>query len=321
MRIALFLIPSPIVSVLPQREQAAPGRRPGPPRGSAGGGWSDFPLGSPPLGPRKNNKGSYFCASPYTAHEVSGRQKKREPPLPTTTPHPFLHKEHVKIRGLFDAIAPRYDLLNHLLSFNLDRYWRRQAIGQLAPQPVGHYLDACAGTGDLAMELSRQVRPRGVGSVLATDFSLPMLQGGIQKNAEPGVHFVAGDTLRLPFADRVFAGATVGFGIRNVENLAAALTELRRTLGQGGQLVLLEFTLLENRLLRPFLDLYCQVVLPRLGNWLSGSREKAYTYLQESIDRWPRGDELASQMREAGFKGVTWRPLFPGNVALHSGYR
>ncbi|MEE8141710.1 MAG: ubiquinone/menaquinone biosynthesis methyltransferase [Planctomycetota bacterium] len=237
----------------------------------------------------------------------------------TTAAHPFLNKDRQRIRTLFDHVAPRYDFLNHLLSFNLDRIWRRSAIAELPREGV-RFLDACAGTGDLSIALCRQ---RESAMVYATDFSLPMLATGQAKaqRFQGQLRFLAGDTLRLPFADSTFHGAAVAFGIRNVEHLEAGLKELGRVLAPGGKLVLLEFTPYRNRWLRPFFHLYTHRLLPAVGNWLSGSRERANPYLQQSVDRWPTGDELAAELENAGYRDVSWRALFPGNVALHTGQR
>ena len=242
---------------------------------------------------------------------------------PHAAAHPFLDKEHHKIRRLFDGVAPRYDLLNHLLSFQLDRWWRRRAVAELACIRDGRYLDACCGTGDLAFAIERRLRRLGGGRVMASDFSLNMLELGRRKRGVEATAtcLLAGDTLKLPFDARSFDGITIGFGIRNVENLSGALEELARVLKPGARLVLLEFTAMTLPVLKNFYDFYSQRVLPRIGNWISGSRDRAYSYLQESIARWPRGEPLAEQMRARGYQEVRWRRLFPGNVALHVGLR
>ena len=232
--------------------------------------------------------------------------------------HPLLGKKQNDIQSLFNGIAPRYDLLNRLLSMNIDRWWREKAIDELAPREEGRYLDACAGTGDLAFALRKRFggrRPR----VYCSDFSVEMVRRGNRKGRGP--RFLAGDTLQLPFADDTFDGAMVGFGIRNVENLHGGLQELRRVIRPGGRLILLEFTPMQNRLLRPVVDFYCRKIMPQIGNILSGSRVRAYSYLNASMETWPDGERLAERMREAGYKGVRWRPLFPGLVALHRGFR
>lgn len=243
-------------------------------------------------------------------------------PSPAATEHPYLDKDQGKIRRLFDAIAPRYDLLNHLLSFNIDRWWRRVAVRELHLERDGCYLDACTGTGDLSYSLLRELRPLGGHHrVFSSDFSLPMLQLG-QKKRRPGTspRFLAGDTLELPFAADTFDGAMVGFGIRNVADLHEGLVELRRVLRRGRRLVLLEFTSLDVPLVGPVFEFYSERVLPRIGNLLSRSPDDAYTYLHQSIQRWPKGDELVEILRGAGFKGARWRRLFPGNVAIHVGH-
>lgn len=250
--------------------------------------------------------------------------REREGTATLREPHNGVDRRHERIQGLFDDIAPRYDFLNHLLSLNLDRRWRRRAVAALAPRPGVSYLDACAGTGDLAFALAARL-PAGMGArVFATDFSLEMLRIGLRKSERAGPagpRFLAGDTLRLPFESGVFQGALVGFGIRNVEDLGSGLRELRRVLRPGGRLVVLEFTPLRNRVLRPLVDFYTRRIMPRIGNLLSGTHTRAYSYLQESMDEWLDGAALARAFEDAGFRSVRWEALFPGIVALHAGER
>lgn len=237
-------------------------------------------------------------------------------------PPTALDKRGLTIRQLFDGIAGHYDLLNHLLSMNLDRRWRERAIDRLAPRPHGCYLDACTGTGDLGLALAARLREEDGARVYGSDFSLSMLESTRHKPVAadaPRPRWLAGDTLRLPFADGTFDGALVGFGIRNVDGLDQGLSELRRVLRPGGQLVLLEFTRMQNRMLRPFAEVYCRWIVPCVGNLVSRSRERAYSYLQASMKEWPDGERLAARMRDAGFETVEWRALFPGIVALHHG--
>lgn len=257
---------------------------------------------------------------PLRCLETNTRSPHREESVGSmpSPAHPFLDKDRRKIRTLFDNIAHRYDFLNHLLSFNLDRRWRRRAIEALGPVSGGTYLDVCCGTGDVAFELEK--RHGDDVRVIASDFSVPMLQGGVQKRRrleQSRPYFLAGDTLHLPFAPDSFDGVTVSFGIRNVENFEGGAGEVARVLRPGGRFVILEFTPLRNRVLRPFFNLYCHGIVPFIGNLVSGSRERAYSYLQQSIDRWPAAPELADRLRAVGFSEVEWSVLFPGNVAMH----
>lgn len=239
-----------------------------------------------------------------------------------TAAHPYLDKEQRKIQGLFDAIAPRYDFLNHALSLDLDRWWRRRAVRELRARPGGIYLDACCGTGDLAFAIERAAGDGAPQRIIGADFSLGMLRRAARKGRGAGAPlFLAGDALRLPFAAKTFDGAAVAFGIRNVEDLDAGLRELVRVVRPGGRIVILEFTPLRVPLFGPLFHFYLERILPRIGNWVSGSGERAYSYLHDSIRRWPDGEALGDRLRSAGVCAVSWRTLFPGNVALHSGTR
>ena len=241
-----------------------------------------------------------------------------------TASHPYLDKDRQKIQGLFDSIAPRYDFLNHFLSLGIDLRWRRSAVEALGPRPGGRYLDACCGTGDLGVAILKDGEKRRRNgeapyTVIASDFSLGMLHQGARKRRTPHhPQLLAGDTMQLPFPDNTFDGATVAFGIRNVQDLPAGLAELARVIRPGGRVVILEFTPLQVPVFGPLFHFYLEHVLPRIGNFISRSRSRAYTYLNDSIRRWPDGETLADRMREAGFCAVKWRSLFPGNVALHA---
>jgi demethylmenaquinone methyltransferase/2-methoxy-6-polyprenyl-1,4-benzoquinol methylase len=234
---------------------------------------------------------------------------------PEALPSGEQDQEH-RIRRLFSEIAPRYDLLNHVLSMNLDRHWRRRAVACLGWEghPDGPYLDACAGTFDLSLELVGQ--PGFRGRVVGSDFALPMLTEGLPKLADVAVTPVCGDSLRLPFGTDTFRGATVGFGVRNLADLDLGLEELHRVLRVGARLVVLEFTTPPNPLLRQLYLFYLHRVLPLVGRWVSG-HPWAYSYLPASVKEFPGPTQLADRMRRAGFRGASWSLLSGGIAALH----
>jgi demethylmenaquinone methyltransferase/2-methoxy-6-polyprenyl-1,4-benzoquinol methylase len=221
------------------------------------------------------------------------------------------------VRGMFSAIAPRYDLLNHLLSFNIDRRWRRRAIAALGWEaaPDGTYLDLCAGTLDVAANL---VKPAGfVGRVVGADFAEPMLRAGRDK-VSSRVSPVVADALDLPLASGSAAGAIVAFGIRNVSDLDVALREVHRVLGRGARFVILEFTTPRQPLMRSLYHFYFHRLLPLVGGVVSGHRT-AYRYLPASVAQFPAEEELGARMRSAGFADVHWTSLSWGIAAIHVG--
>jgi demethylmenaquinone methyltransferase/2-methoxy-6-polyprenyl-1,4-benzoquinol methylase len=222
------------------------------------------------------------------------------------------------VRGMFDRIAPRYDLLNHLLSLNIDRYWRARTVAQvrrILERPGAQVLDVCCGTGDLMRALeSRDRRARVFGS----DFSHPMLEKAKRKTVH-GRWFEA-DALRLPIAGASFDLVTTAFGFRNLSNYRGGLSELGRILKPGGTLAILEFSTPPNPLIAELYGFYSRAILPAIGGMISGSKE-AYTYLPESVRKFPDADGLAQQMREAGFVNVRFERMTAGIVALHLGDR
>ena len=223
-----------------------------------------------------------------------------------------------QVQRIFSEIAPRYDLLNHVLSLNIDRSWRRKAVDRLdwEREPGGTYLDACAGTYDLALELAG--RGDFAGRVVASDFAQPMLVEGSPKVAEHPVRPVCADSLRLPFGSDRFDGATVGFGVRNLSNLETGLAEFHRVLRPGGRLVILEFTTPPNALVRAGYHFYFHRVLPLVGRIVSG-HPWAYTYLPKSVGAFPPAPELEEMMAAAGFRETGHRLLTFGIAALHWG--
>jgi demethylmenaquinone methyltransferase/2-methoxy-6-polyprenyl-1,4-benzoquinol methylase len=222
------------------------------------------------------------------------------------------------VRRIFSAIAPRYDLLNHVLSLNIDRRWRRLAVDRLGWErlPAGTYLDLCAGTMDLAAELGNR---RGfTGRVVAVDFVQQMLRGGQGKS--PRVTPCNGDALDLPFADASFDGATVGFGVRNLMDLDAGLREAGRVLRPGATLVILEFTTPARQPMRGIYLTYLTRILPAIGRFVSKHRD-AYSWLPESVLAFPEPAALAARLRQSGFADVTYSLLLGGICAIHVGTR
>jgi demethylmenaquinone methyltransferase/2-methoxy-6-polyprenyl-1,4-benzoquinol methylase len=223
------------------------------------------------------------------------------------------------VRGMFGGIAHRYDLLNHLLSWNLDRHWRAHTVRRVTPalqRQDARVLDVCCGTGDLLLALTKA---RGA-PVLGSDFCHPMLTAAREKIARrraPAAVFES-DALRLPIRDGSLDLLTVAFGFRNLVNYEAGLKEIRRVLRQGGTAAILEFSQPTNRAFAATYYWYSRHILPRIGAALSGSRE-AYAYLPESVRKFPNAPDLADQMRAAGFAEVSYEYLTGGSVALHLG--
>jgi demethylmenaquinone methyltransferase/2-methoxy-6-polyprenyl-1,4-benzoquinol methylase len=211
------------------------------------------------------------------------------------------------VEAMFDRISPVYDAMNRVMTAGLDRRWRRLAA-EAVVVPGDEVLDACCGTGDLALAAER-----AGGRVTGLDFSERMLERARRKSAS--VRWVRGDALALPFADGSFDAATVGFGIRNVDDLEAGLRELARVLRPGGRLGCLEITR-PRGLLRLFFRLWFDGLVPLAGKVLPGGA--AYTYLPASVRRFPGPEDLAELMRRAGFEDVRWRLLGGGIVALHT---
>jgi demethylmenaquinone methyltransferase/2-methoxy-6-polyprenyl-1,4-benzoquinol methylase len=223
------------------------------------------------------------------------------------------------VRAMFGRVARRYDLLNHLLSFQADRAWRVRTTKRVSPlltRPDARVLDLCCGTGDLILALERR---RGA-LVYGSDFCHPMLVAARQKSAQRRAMTAVfeGDALQLPLADASFDLITVAFGFRNFANYCEGLLELKRVLRPGGLLAILEFSQPPNRLFAALYSFYSRNILPRIGALISGSAD-AYTYLPESVSKFPGAETLAKDMCTAGYVDVQFERMTFGVVALHIG--
>ena len=227
-----------------------------------------------------------------------------------------------KVRGVFDSVANRYDLMNDLMSGGAHRLWKRYALSLTNLKPGDRALDVAGGTGDLSIGMSRQVGPTGL--VLLTDINAAMLGEGrdrlINQGLVQNIECVQANAECLPFADASFNCVTIGFGLRNVTDKARALASMRRVLKPGGQLLVLEFSKPVNPALGELYDLYSFSVLPRLGRLVARDAD-SYRYLAESIRKHPDQETLLGMMREAGLEDCRYYNLTGGIVAVHRGFR
>jgi demethylmenaquinone methyltransferase/2-methoxy-6-polyprenyl-1,4-benzoquinol methylase len=227
-----------------------------------------------------------------------------------------------RVRGVFDSVADRYDLMNDLMSAGTHRLWKRFTLALANLRPGQRALDVAGGTGDLAAGLLRQVGPRGL--VVLSDINAAMLSRGRDRLTDEGfvgnVNFVQANAERLPFRDDTFDCITIGFGLRNVTDKPAALAAMRRVLKPGGQLLVLEFSKPRAPGLKPLYDAYSFRVLPLLGK-LVAHDEASYRYLAESIRMHPDQETLLGMLRDAGLEGCRYHNLSGGIVAVHRGYK
>jgi demethylmenaquinone methyltransferase / 2-methoxy-6-polyprenyl-1,4-benzoquinol methylase len=246
-----------------------------------------------------------------------------------TLPPPAVDKSGSRVRQMFGEIAPRYDLLNHLLSMGTDVYWRWRTVRKVAPQGDRPILDLCTGTGDLAIAYWRAGRGRV--PVVGADFCHPMLVRGeakgqhVTRQAATGsaadLTFIEADAQQLPFPSDHFQIVSVAFGLRNVNDTMAGLAEMARVCAPGGRVAVLEFSLPTWAPLRAIYGWYFRNVLPKIGQALARNREGAYAYLPASVGEFPYGEELAERLRTVGLRDVRFYPLTFGIATLYVGHK
>jgi demethylmenaquinone methyltransferase/2-methoxy-6-polyprenyl-1,4-benzoquinol methylase len=240
----------------------------------------------------------------------------RQPPAADKAPSCGVDKSGSRVQGMFAEIAPRYDLVNRMLSGGIDVWWRYLTVNRVPPPVSGSVLDVCTGTGDLALVYAKKGGP-GV-RVVGSDFCRPMLDRGVAKSAKTGVpvEWVEADAMALPFPTAAFDVVTVAFGLRNIADTSRGLAEMARVCKPGGKLAILEFSLPRNAVVRKFYLWYFRNVLPWLGNAVASNTSDAYTYLNQSVEEFPSGDALAALVKAAGFDRVEQVPLTFGIATL-----
>ncbi|MDB5472604.1 MAG: bifunctional demethylmenaquinone methyltransferase/2-methoxy-6-polyprenyl,4-benzoquinol methylase [Caulobacter sp.] len=229
------------------------------------------------------------------------------------------------VRGVFDKVAGKYDLMNDLMSAGVHRLWKDAVAARLNPQPGEVILDLAGGTGDMARRFSKMMRAAQLrrggpdGTVHVLDYNAEMIAAGIEKGGEPEMTWGVADAMRLPLPDACADGYCISFGIRNVTDVPTALREARRVLKPGGRFICLEFSRPVSEALRKGYDLWSFKAIPAIGEWIVNDRE-SYQYLVESIRRFPDQESFAAMIRDAGFSRVTYTNFTGGVAALHQGW-
>lgn len=234
-----------------------------------------------------------------------------------------IDKSNARVRRMFGEIAPKYDRMNHLLSLNVDRYWRWRTVRLVRPIAGEPILDLCTGTGDLAFAFYK--RTRGKSPIVAADFCPEMLAVGEAKKQKSGVNgqltFVEADAQALPFDDESFHVISVAFGLRNIADTDQGLREMARVCRPGGKVAVLEFTLPRRQPIKGLYGWYFRHVLPRVGQWFARNDTQAYNYLPESVGEFPSYEALAERMKAAGLAEVRFYPLTLGVATLYIGVK
>ena len=229
------------------------------------------------------------------------------------------NKQPAVVAQMFDNIAWRYDFLNHFFSLHIDKIWRRKAVNELRGQPLDHVLDVATGTADLALTIQKRLHPAHITGI---DISEGMLAIGRQKIEKKGleqqISLKYGDSEAIPFDDRTFDAVTVAFGVRNFAHLEKGLGEMFRVLKRGGKLVILEFSIPENRVFRTVFHFYFFRILPFVGRLVSKDAH-AYNYLPDSVQKFPHGAKFKDKMENCGFSEVKVRPLTFGIASIYTG--
>lgn len=242
---------------------------------------------------------------------------------PAAAPGSLLDKRESRIRGMFGSIAPSYDLLNHLLSLNIDKYWRWRTTRLVPPVPGAPILDLCTGTGDLALAYDRAAR--GTAPIVGADFAHAMLVRAVRKTQRRGaagrIHYLEADAQRLPLPDDRFQITTVAFGLRNVTDTERGLAEMVRVTRPGGRVAILEFSQPRHWLVGRLYRFYFRHILPLVGQAISRSRDNAYRYLPASVQEFPDGEALAERLRRHGLVEVRWYPFTFGIATLYVGVK
>lgn len=236
--------------------------------------------------------------------------------------HSELDKSGDRIRPMFAAIADRYDRMNHLLSMNVDRYWRWFTVRKVAPEGSLPILDVCTGTGDLAIAYLK--KSAGKVSVVASDFCPEMLVHGRKKVPtawQDKIRFEEADTTQLPYEDDAFQIVSVAFGLRNVSDTDRGIQEMKRVCAPGGRVAILEFSLPTRQPFKAFYGWYFKHVLPRIGQLLARNEQEAYAYLPASVGQFPYGNEMVARLERNGLVNVTCYPLTFGVASLYVGHK
>ncbi len=234
-----------------------------------------------------------------------------------------IDKSNDRVRQMFGEIAPKYDRMNHLLSMNVDRYWRWLTVRKLRPTDDEPILDVCTGTGDLAFSFYKKTR--GKAQIVGSDFCREMLNVGEEKKQRAGINgqlkFVEADAQDLPFDDDHFQVVSVAFGLRNISDTDQGLREMTRVCRPGGKVAVLEFSMPRWQPMKAMYGFYFRNVLPKIGQWLARNDASAYDYLPESVGEFPSYEKLAERMREAGMSEVNFYPLTFGIATLYIGVK